>query len=94
MERKVLEEAINRFTWDMTRWTLGDVEVPNGSLLMSRWPHRAGWVNLHLRGGRPKRGQLHRRDRASSSPVNQPLIDVSKKRTCAMISETSKLVTC
>jgi len=30
-----LEEAIDLFTGDMTRWTLRDVEVSNGSLLVS-----------------------------------------------------------
>jgi len=29
-----LEEAIDLFTGDMTRWTLGDVEVSNGSLFV------------------------------------------------------------
>jgi hypothetical protein len=32
---KDLEEAIDLFTGDMTRWTLRDVEVSNGSLLVS-----------------------------------------------------------
>ena len=30
-----LEEAIDLFTGDMTRWTLRDVEVSNGSLFVS-----------------------------------------------------------
>jgi hypothetical protein len=35
MGTQKLEEAIDLFTGDMTRWTLGDVEVSNGSLLVS-----------------------------------------------------------
>jgi hypothetical protein len=32
---KELEEAIDLFTGYMTRWTLRDVEISNGSLLVS-----------------------------------------------------------
>jgi hypothetical protein len=34
---KELEEAIDLFTGYMTRWTLRDVEISNGSLLVSYW---------------------------------------------------------
>jgi hypothetical protein len=34
---KELEEAVDLFTGNMTRWTLGDVEVSNGSLFVSCW---------------------------------------------------------
>jgi hypothetical protein len=42
MRTKKLEEAIDLFTGDMTRWTLGDVEVSNGSLLVSCWSQFPG----------------------------------------------------
>ena len=35
IEAVELEEAIDLFTGNMTRWTLGDVEISNGSLLVS-----------------------------------------------------------
>jgi hypothetical protein len=57
--------------------------------------HRAGLKDLHLQDGIPIHGLPHRPDRASSSPVDQPLVYISENvHTWAMISDTNRLVTC